>query len=219
MENYVVLDLEMCKVPKKCRTKEFHWATETIQIGAVKLNEEYEVIDEFSTYVTPRFGALTRDITRLTGIHQSDLEGAPDIREAFELFHNWLPEDPVLVAWSETDFHQISYEVRGKDLDYGFLLRYKWIDCQDLFDKKVEAERNYSLENALNVSDINYRDGIHNGLVDAYNTALLFGKLQKDPDYPLNPYYVKLNADTQEEDHLSSSMGNLFAGLDLSGLK
>ena len=42
MNQYVVVDLEMCKVPYSNRKKEFHGANETIQIGAVLLNENYE---------------------------------------------------------------------------------------------------------------------------------------------------------------------------------
>ena len=36
--DYLVLDLEMCKVPKNYRRKDYQYATETIQIGAVLLN-------------------------------------------------------------------------------------------------------------------------------------------------------------------------------------
>ena len=32
---YIVVDLEMCRIPKRLRTKSFKWASETIQIGAV----------------------------------------------------------------------------------------------------------------------------------------------------------------------------------------
>lgn len=45
MNQYVVVDLGMCKVPYSNRKKEFHGANETIQIGAVLLNENYEVGD------------------------------------------------------------------------------------------------------------------------------------------------------------------------------
>ena len=51
--DYLVLDLEMCKVPKNYRRKDYQYATETIQIGAVLLNESYEQIDTFREYVHP----------------------------------------------------------------------------------------------------------------------------------------------------------------------
>ena len=81
MNQYVVVDLEMCKVPYSNRKKEFHGANETIQIGAVLLNEKYEVVDEFNTYVRPEFGSLDWFITNLTGITSKDLKSAPTMRE------------------------------------------------------------------------------------------------------------------------------------------
>ena len=39
MCKYAVVDLEMCKVPHGVRKDKFRWARETIQIGAVLLDE------------------------------------------------------------------------------------------------------------------------------------------------------------------------------------
>ena len=41
----------MCRVPFGARKGRYRWANETIQIGAVLLNEALEIIDEFVTYV------------------------------------------------------------------------------------------------------------------------------------------------------------------------
>ena len=38
--NYLVIDLEMCKVPKNYRGKNYKYASEIIQVGAVLLDEE-----------------------------------------------------------------------------------------------------------------------------------------------------------------------------------
>ena len=53
MSEYVIVDLEMCKVPKPMRTEKYHWSSETIQIGSVLINENLEIIDEFNSYVHP----------------------------------------------------------------------------------------------------------------------------------------------------------------------
>ena len=45
---YVVLDLEMCRIPKSLMTEEYKWTRETIQIGAVLLDERYNVVKKFS---------------------------------------------------------------------------------------------------------------------------------------------------------------------------
>ena len=55
---YVVVDLEMCKVPYRARTNRFRFGRETIQIGAVLLNDSSEIVDEFVTYVAPQYGFI-----------------------------------------------------------------------------------------------------------------------------------------------------------------
>ena len=42
--NYLVIDLEMCKVPKHYRNNKYKCANEIIQVVAVLLDEEYEII-------------------------------------------------------------------------------------------------------------------------------------------------------------------------------
>lgn len=54
----------------------------------------------------------------------------------------------------------------------------------------------------------------YDGLVDAANTAVLSTKLETDPDYRLNEYYE--TARKEDVDHLSFSMGDLFAGIVLA---
>lgn len=66
-------------------------------------------------------------------------------------------------------------------------------------------------------ADILYEDGAHDGLVDAYNTALLFAKLERDEEFRLNAYYEK--ALTGEESTPATTLGSLFAGIDFQGLK
>ena len=49
--NYLVIDLEMCKVPKNYRGKNYKYASEIIQVGAVLLDEEYKEIGTLCQYV------------------------------------------------------------------------------------------------------------------------------------------------------------------------
>ena len=50
--NYLVIDLEMCRVPKLYRSK-YKYANETIQIGAVLLDDEFKRIATLCQYVHP----------------------------------------------------------------------------------------------------------------------------------------------------------------------
>ena len=216
MCKYAVVDLEMCKVPRGIRKDEFRWARETIQIGAVLLNESLEIIDEFVTYVAPQYGLIDTFINNLTGISRGDVAKAPEMKEALQAFAEWLPEDTKIVSWSNNDEIQIRHEIEAKNIFIdGFdEVLDNWIDCQKTFAEKMNNQRSYKLSEALVAADINYEDSAHDGLVDAYNTALLFAKMERESELVLNPYYK--SAITGEEDSCGFLLGNLFAGFDLS---
>ncbi len=50
MSYTVVVDLEMCRVPRANKSR-YHYGSEIIQIGATALDENYEVVDGYSCYV------------------------------------------------------------------------------------------------------------------------------------------------------------------------
>jgi len=116
MCKYAVVDLEMCIVPRAIRKGKYHWGRETIQIGAVLLNEELEIIDEFMTYVSPEYGFINTYINELTGICKSDVATAPEIKVGLEKFIEWLPKDTKVVSWSNNDELQIRHEIASKGI-------------------------------------------------------------------------------------------------------
>lgn len=211
---YAVLDLEMCQVPKRYKKYGYKWRQETIQIGAVLLDEKYEMIGEFNTFVKPEYGWIDTFIENLTGISQRDVMNAPCFEEALEAFLDWLPADDVrCVSWSDSDPKQIIHEVFAKNIndDRLEIIFANWIDCQKNFGQKMDCKRSYSLEEALTASDIIPKGRAHDGLADAFNTAILFAKLEQDPEYKLNEFYEI--ARKEETEHLSFCMGELLAGM------
>lgn len=193
MSKYVIVDLEMCKVPKPMRSERYHRGSETIQIGAVLVDENLQITDEFSLYVHPEYGSINGFIRNLTGITSFDVKDACTMREALERFVDWIPEDAICVSWSNSDENQIRYEAEAKGIKLPRLERLldSWEDCQKTFADKIGETRKYRLSEALIAADIAFDEHLHNGLTDARNTALLFIKMKKEPVLVLNPYYQK----------------------------
>lgn len=191
IEKYIVLDLEMCDVPSGEKREVFNSPKELIQIGAVMLDSEYNIIDHFDMLVKPEYGTVTPNIQKLTGISPKDVQNATDTENALALFEKWIPENSILVTWSENDARQLDDELYFKDIClnklYDFLDDY--IDCQEIFSEKMETNRVYQLSEALAIANIDYDENIHNAHADAYNTALLFKKLQTEDKLTLSPYY------------------------------
>ncbi len=208
MSSYVIVDLEMCRVPKGFRRDTYKANNELIQIGAVLFDDSLEIADTFMTFVSPEFGVIDAYIENLTGITNADVENAPRLKQALEAFVSWLPEDAVLVSWSENDENQMRKELEQKEIVIERLTPYidSWIDCQQTFGEKMNAKKKYKLSEALIIADINYTDGEHDALVDARNTAVLFAKMQREKTLKLSTYYISA------EEH-GVSMYNPFAEL------
>ena len=202
MGKHVIVDLEFCNVTKLQKNKQYKLGTEIIQIGAVLLDEEDNEIDSFCTYVAPEYGRLDNFIRDLTGIKDFNLKDAPKLYEALNMFMAWVPKDAVAVSWSHTDDKHLAKEVKVKGLEIEGLaeLLETWEDCQMTFSEKMGSKDAYNLTEALNIADISYDDGAHDGLVDARNTARLYAKMQREEEFTLNRYYMEAAGLVEKED-------------------
>ena len=214
--NYLVIDLEMCKVPRDYRSKRYKYANETIQIGAVLLDEEFKRIGTLSQFVHPEHGVIDYFIENLTGIKNGQVKHAPRLQEALLHMLNWIGDREYKVyAWSGSDRAQILHEIKAKNIVdekiASFMEESRWVDYQDIFMKRYEMSRKMSLEEALGRADIDPEGRFHDGLNDAVNTGLLIEKLELNPDYQLVSYEMP----EKLSEHLSSSLGELFAGMEL----
>lgn len=212
---HVVIDLEMCRVPRRS-SADYRCRMETIQIGAVLLDENFVRIGTLSEYVNPSYGAIDSFIGNLTGIRQSDLRGAPKLKEALVHLVDWIGDREYRIyAWSRSDRQQLLHELRGKGIVNekiaGFMQAARWVDYQAVFVRRYKLGREYSLEEALIRADIRPEGRFHDGLDDAVNTGKLIQKLELDPGFELTAGYVPPVSDAP----LSCSFGDLLAKMQI----
>lgn len=213
---YLVIDLEMCNVPKIYRSKSYKYANETIQIGAVLLDEEFKRIGTLNQYVHPEYGVIDHFIENLTGIRNSQVKNAPKLQDALLYMLDWLGErEYKIYAWSNSDRNQILHEIRAKKMEdariKAFVDESKWVDYQDVFTKRFKLSRQLSLEEALGRAEIEPEGRFHDGLDDAINTGRLIEKLELNPEYQLVHYELPGKA----PEPLTCSLGELLLGLNL----
>ena len=84
---HIVVDLEMNKVGKEYRN--LGCTMETIEIGAIMLDENFQEISSFRTYVKLEYNTRITSIVRdLTGITYDMVINAPKFDEAIKMFSN-----------------------------------------------------------------------------------------------------------------------------------
>ena len=216
MSDYIVIDVEMCKVGKIFRQGRYKRHNEIIQIGAVMLNEKFEEVDEFSSFVHPQFGKIDGFITTLTGITPRNIQAAPSVEMVLLDMIRWIDgRDARFCSWSRTDYCQIRDEILMKDLDMDkldfFLKEENWIDYQKVVDIRFGLDRAPSLKDALELADLDVVGHLHDGLADARNTARMIAKLELNPCYQCGRERFLVKEDRQT--HLGYSLGSLLQGI------
>lgn len=219
---HIFLDFEMNPIPRENREARAIVLGEIIQIGAVKLNEDYQLTDRFSLNVRPEYSPIMPHITELTGIQQSDVDGAPLLRDAIDQFTAWILEGSEqgdgkvrIYAWSNSDWRQFSGECKLKNIPIPKCYN-RWMDFQRVYTRLMGLSRRnpLSLTNALGASSGSFTGSQHSAMVDAENSASLL-TLVKDKEAFAERTRIVRQLMGKEETPSGSTLGDLF---DLSSI-
>lgn len=177
--NYVIMDLEWNQ-PLSHQSFAYRQVGdrlmfELLQIGAVKLDGARRMRGSFSQLIAPsRYKKVHPRVSRITGIRQGDLIGAPGFVSAMRRFIDWCGEDCVLLTWGGDDIN-----VLKQNLDF-FGVKDAMPPVYDLQKHYVtwagEDAHRKGLQSAMRhcgiraVADHDF----HNAVSDAYYTAQVF---------------------------------------------
>lgn len=194
--NYVIFDLEWNQPPTQeaMLLEPLCLPGEIIEIGAVKLNDSFQLIDQCKLYIRPQYYTkLHRKISSLTHITDRLLEQEGlAFPEAFARFSRWCGEDYAYMTWSLSDLPILldNMLLHGLEVDRLPVC----YDLQRIFLREVlRSNRRLSLDHALEIMGIRGEEA-HDALHDAINTARLCRKLDLE-DY-LSEYAAGAYADT-----------------------
>ncbi len=180
--HYIVLDMEWNQPwpgsPSARKPLPVHIRGEIIQIGAVRMNEEQLIEDEFQVLIKPKyFRRLNRRVSKLTGIKENRLrdEGVP-FPEAMEQFKAWCGEDIIFLTWGFDDIGILreNLQLFGMDCDWTD----RWYNAQMIFNAQTDGSNSQkALKTAMEIFGIEPSLPAHDALGDAYHTALICAML------------------------------------------
>ncbi len=166
---------------------------EMIQIGAVKLDSELNIVDAVSIPIHPTcYQRIHPRIARMTHLGEEELADAPLFQEAIGQFVAWCEregEPYTLLTWGCDDV-----SVLQQNLDF--------FDChpdlppvcdiQHQFSDAHKLKNRMGLQPAMEMLGIEPEENreFHNALNDAYYTALVFRMMpepEKALEYPQTP--------------------------------
>lgn len=170
--NYIVLDMEWSQPQDERSTisEPFLFDSEIIEIGALRLNEDFEGADSFTTYVKPKYyTTVNSSVIRLTKIRSNLLEAAPAFPDALRSFFDWCGSPCCLCTWGKTDASVLFDNILMHGVTFEDELYF--CDLQRIFGREImKDERQCSLENAIGMMNLP-KDRAHDALNDARNTV------------------------------------------------
>ncbi len=210
---YIIVDLEMNPVAKEYEEEKKISKMETIEIGAVIMDESFLVLGEFKTLVKPMYNSeIYKKYETLTGISTQMVSGAPNFSVAYEMFADWCNsygEEYEVYAWSENDYNQIVAEMKQKhydNLEKKVILTH-WYDFQKEYTEKLGLERALSLDKALFYAGITYEGRRHDALDDAKNTAELFAIVRNEERCSV---VLKTVMEVLKPKNVNNTLGDMF---------
>jgi inhibitor of KinA sporulation pathway (predicted exonuclease) len=192
--NYIVLDLEWNQPfsSKNAIKTPVFLKGEIVQIGAVKLNENFDPIGTFKVTVCPRFYTkMHYAVAKLTHITNKDLKSGMRFVEAMRQFEIWCGSEYVYLTWGYDDIPMLKDNMKVNGMSVESVPHF--YNVQTIFDDQILKEhRQCSLSFALEKLGETIENA-HDAFSDAYGTAIVCKHLdmargiEKYSEIELNP--------------------------------
>ena len=160
---------------------------EIIQIGALKLNENFQTISTFNTLIKPTVHkSIHPFVENLTKITDYMVASCKDFVHVYEDFLQFIgDEEIILCIWGVTDIKELIRNVKFYKLSTSHISKY--IDIQKYASKYLKApeKSRIGLRNAIELLSIPIEGEFHDAFNDAYYTAEVFKLIHNDNIKPM----------------------------------
>lgn len=196
--NYIVIDLEWNGSWSK---KAHGYFNEIIEVGAVKVNEKMEILDEFRAAIKPVVSKkLSAIVTDLTNITAEELADGTTFTGMMRQLSKWMGDEPsAVLTWSTTDLLVLMENCRffyGKQ-EIPFLKNYMDFQVYAQGRMGVDNSQQLGLARAGEMLGIPEDDmSLHRALDDSKLTAAILQKVYDKDTFeacilPVNAEFYK----------------------------
>ena len=182
MRNFIVLDLEWNQGSEGKQKENNALPFEIVEIGAVKLDQNKNIIDSYSQLIKPQVYLQIHYMTqKIVHLNMDELEEGKEFPAVFSEFMEWCGDDYIFCTWGSLDLMELQRNMQFYDLEplsHGPL---KYLDIQKLFSIAYEDEKTRrTLEYAVDYLAIDKKEDFHRALSDAYYTSRIYQQIN-DP--------------------------------------
>lgn len=177
--NYIVFDLEWNQSPAGKKFTNSKIPFEIIEIGAVKLNEEREIIDSFQCLIKPQvYKWIHENIHEVIHMNYRDLQKGKSFVQAATEFIRWCGDEYSFFTWGNQDLTELQRNMKFYNILSLLPGPVKYYDLQKIASSSFEnGNLRRALEYMVDVCGIEKKKGFHRALSDAFYTAEILRKM------------------------------------------
>ncbi|MCR5148201.1 MAG: exonuclease domain-containing protein [Eubacterium sp.] len=208
--NYIVFDLEWNQSPYGQSGEHPRMPFEIIEIGAVKMNDSFEIVDEYTSLIKPKlYKKLHRSIRAMLNYSEEELKSGRSFKEACADFLEWCGDDYAFCTWGASDLY---YLQNNMDFYYMEKLAFplKFYNVQQIYADIYDEEGRISkLEKACMDLEIKEDKPFHAAINDARYTARVLAKMKPDNLEERYTFDIYRHPKTKEDEIVARHAGVL----------
>lgn len=192
--NYIVFDLEWNQSDTGSEPEAKEIPFEIIDIGAVKLNSDRVMTDEYNQLIKP---SVYHHMHKVTGdlihLHMRDLKNGLPFEEAMKGFLSFCGTDFIFCTWGPLDLFELQRNMHYYKMPLLGDTPIRFLDVQKLFSIAYEDKKSRrSLEHAIDYLGIDKNVPFHRAYSDAYYTACILAGLDERvlENYSIDTYVL-----------------------------
>lgn len=205
MKTFIIFDLEWNQSPYGKENKVEDCLFEIIEIGAVKLDEKWNLLGEFHRLIRPQiYTKMHYIISEVTHMDINELNvSGESFESAAASFFEWCGDEAVYCTWGSQDLTELQRNMAFYGMENPLPKPLFYYDVQKLYGLLYEDGRKLSLDTAVSSLHLPEDRPFHRALDDAYYTGLVLEQLDKNQ---IKPYvsidYYRLPEKKEEHIHL-----------------
>lgn len=200
--NYIVFDLEWNQCPYGKKRENSELPFEIIEIGAVKLNKDLEVVDRFYKVIKPSvYHSLHYRTRQIVNLSRKELNNGEPFADAVRAFFAWAGPNSFFCTWGSIDLTELQRNMEYYKILYLLKGPLHYFDVQKLFAIQYETmDKRRSLEYAVDYFDLQRSGEFHNALSDADYTAQVMMRIDLPVIWTYDSIDVYQNPQAKEDE-------------------
>ncbi len=180
---------------------------EIVQIGAVKLDENFNIISTLNKIIKPKiYPVLHPYVEKITNLSTKELSHGEDFEDAYEDLLTFLGnEETILCVWGVIDIKElfrniIYYQLSSKNVPK------QYINIQKHASTYFNSPKGSSigLRTSVELLNIPITDDFHNALSDAHYTVEVFKRIYSPSMKPTTYTFNKISRKSQQKEDLDT---------------